>query len=299
MRVALAFFALVLLWSTTPLAIKWSGEGPGYLFGAMGRMLIGLACMLPALLVMRQKLPLSTKALSTYLAVALQIYGAMLSTYWAAQFIPSGWISVIFGLTPMMTALMAAVWLAEKSLSPVKILAYLIGFSGLMVMFGSALEIGRESALGIAAVMFSAFLQSASSVWIKRVNSKLPAVCQVTGGLLIAVPLYIATWFCMNGQWPETLPATSLVSIIYLGAIATTVGFALYYYVLIHLPATQVALITLLTPILSLLLGNAVNHEPLSSKVLIGTALIMSALLLHQSKLSGRKRQKAALKKRA
>jgi drug/metabolite transporter (DMT)-like permease len=185
--------------------------------------------MLPALLVMRQKLPLTTKALSTYLAVALQIYGAMLSTYWAAQFIPSGWISVIFGLTPMMTALMAAVWLAEKSLSPVKILAYLIGFSGLMVMFGSALEIGRESALGIAAVMFSAFLQSASSVWIKRVNSRLPAVCQVTGGLLIAVPLYLATWFGMGGQWPETLPVTSLISIIYLGAIATTLGFALLH----------------------------------------------------------------------
>ena len=173
-------------------------------------------------------MPWTTKALQTYLAVALQIYGAMLSVYWAAQFIPSGWLSVIFGLTPMMTAIMAAIWLDEQSLGPVKLISYGTGFIGLLVMFGSAIEIGREAVLGIGAVVISAFLQSASSVLIKRIDAKLPAVFQVTGGLLLAVPVYLGTWLWLDGAWPASLPLPSLVSIAYLGIIATTVGFALY-----------------------------------------------------------------------
>ena len=50
MRLFAAFFSVILLWSTTPLAIKWSGEGPGFLFGVTGRMVIGLICMLPVAL---------------------------------------------------------------------------------------------------------------------------------------------------------------------------------------------------------------------------------------------------------
>ena len=164
MRVSAAFFFVILLWSTTPLAIKWSGEGPGYLFGAASRMVIGLVFMLPLLLLLKQKMPWTKAAWLTYIAIATQIYGAMLSVYWAAQFIPSGWISVIFGLTPMMTAIMAALCLNESSLGPLKLLSYVSGFAGLLVMFGSALDVGHEAVIGIAAVVFSAFIQSASAV---------------------------------------------------------------------------------------------------------------------------------------
>lgn len=290
MRIFLAFCLIIVLWSTTPLAIKWSGEGPGFLFGVTARMVIGLACLLPIVLIAQRKLPIDRKAWLTYLAIALQIYGAMLSVYWAAQFIPSGWISVIFGLTPMLTALLSALWLSERGLGVLPFISYALGLAGLFVMFGSALDISRDAGLGIGGVTIASFLQSASSVLVKRIGAALPAVTQVTGGLLVAVPLYMITWYRCDGVWPASIPMPSLLSIIYLGAIATTIGFALYYYVLTHVPATKVALITLVTPVLSLLIGNAINHEPINEKIMIGAALIMGALLLHQySSLLGRK----------
>lgn len=292
MRVLAAFLGVILVWSTTPLAIKWSGEGPGYLFGVASRMVIGLICMTLALLLLKQKIPWSRAAWLTYLAISAQIYGAMLSVYWGAQFIPSGWISVIFGLTPMMTAILAALWLKESSLSPLKLLSYASGFAGLVVMFGSALEIGPDAAFGIGAVVMSAFIQSTSSVLVKRINAGIPAACQVTGGLLLSVPVYLATWLWLDGQWPARLPVLSLLSIAYLGIIATTVGFALYFYVLTRLPATRVALITLVTPVMALLLGNSTNDEPLTPKVALGSALVMNALILHQLSERSSKRRR-------
>lgn len=281
MRIKLSYISVILLWATTPLAIKWSGEGPGFLFGVTARMAIGTVCVLIVLTLIRQRLPLHRKARLTYLAVALQIYGSMLPVYWASQFIPSGWISVIFGLTPLMTALLAAIFLGERSLTPGKLLAYGLGVSGLVIMFGSALQLGYEAVLGIGGVLISVFLQSASSVWVKRIAAKLPALSQVTGGLLLALPAYLLTWGIADGHWPALLTPTNLAAIIYLGVIATTIGFVLYYYLLTHLPATRVALITLVSPLLALMLGHSINHELLTMKVITGTLLILSALIMH------------------
>lgn len=282
MRIITAYISLILLWATTPLAIKWSGVGPGFIFAASARMSIGAVCMLILLPLRRKALPLHSKALQTYAAVALQIYGAMLTVYWAAQFIPSGWISVIFGLTPFITAILAAIWLGERSLTPGKLVAYCLGFSGLAVMFLSAIQFGHESVQGIIGVLAASFLQSFSAVWVKSINARITAVSQVTGGLVLSLPAYLLTWhFADQGQWPTSISPTSLAAIIYLGLIATTIGFALYYYVLTQLSATRVALVTLVAPVLALLLGHFVNHEPLTLKIAIGTTLILTALLLH------------------
>ena len=282
MRISLVYISVILLWATTPLAIKWSGEGPGFLFGVTARMTIGTVCVLFVLALMRQHLVWHSKARLTYLAVALQIYGSMMAVYWAAQFIPSGWISVIFGLTPLMMALLAAIFLGERSLTPGKLMSYGLGVGGLAIMFGSALQLGYDAVLGISGVLVSSFLQSISSVSIKRIAAKLPALSQVTGGLLLALPAYLLTWGIVDGHWPTEFSTRSLAAIVYLGVIATSLGFVLYYFLLTHLPATRVALITLVSPLLALMLGHFINHELLTLKIVSGTLLILSALIMHE-----------------
>jgi drug/metabolite transporter (DMT)-like permease len=282
MRITLAYITVVLLWATTPLAIKWSGEGPGFLFAVTSRMAIGMVCILLTLAILRRSLAWHRKALLTYLAVALQIYCSMIVVYWSAQFIPSGWISVIFGLTPLMTALLANLVLKEKHLSFINLCAYCLGIGGLYIMFGSALHLGESAVLGIAGILLATLLQSIGAIWIKRINAGLPAIAQVAGGLGLAVPAYLITWTLIDGQWPATLSTVNIAAIAYLGMIATTIGFSLYYYLLTHLSATRVALISLMTPVMALMLGHLVNHEPLTQDTLTGTALILSALLMHE-----------------
>jgi drug/metabolite transporter (DMT)-like permease len=143
------------------------------------------------------------------------------------------------------------------------------------------MQLGHDAVLGIIGVLVSTFLQAVSSVWVKRIDAKIPALSQVTGGLLLSLPLYLITWALFDGHWPTEISIISLASIIYLGMIATTFGFVLYYYLLIHQSATKVALVTLISPIMALLLGHTVNHEPLTMKVVTGTLLILGALMVH------------------
>jgi drug/metabolite transporter (DMT)-like permease len=280
MKIALSFIFIVLLWATTPLAIKWSTDGSSFIFGVTARMCIGLICLLFMLVLMRQRLVWHSLAKQTYFAIAVQIYAAMMSVYWSAQFIPSGWISVIFGLTPFITAVLSAIWLGENSLSWNKLLAYILGIAGLSIMFHSALHISYSTAMGVLGVLLATFLQSFSAVWVKRIHAQLPAITQVTGGMLFALPFYLASWWFMDGNLPDTLPTNSALSILYLGLIATPIGFALYYYILTHLPATSVALITLISPVLALMLGHYLNQEALTLEIAMGAGLILCALIL-------------------
>ncbi|MCX7089047.1 MAG: DMT family transporter [Methylococcales bacterium] len=282
MRILLAYISLILLWSTTPLAIQWSSKGVGFLFGSAGRMVIGLICVSVFLLLMRQPLVWYRKALLTYLAVATQLYASMMIVYWASQFIPSGWVSVVFGLAPLMTAIIAALYLGERSLTLGKMGAYIFGLGGLVLMFGSALQLGHAAVWAVTSLLIAVLLQTGSAVWVKQINAQLPAMVQVAGGLCFAVPLYVITWWVWDGQWPTHVPIVTLGAIFYLGVLATTFGFALYYYILKYLAATRVALISLVSPVLALLLGHNLNHEPLTLNIMVGVGFILFALVLHE-----------------
>lgn len=282
MRILLAYISLVLLWSTTPLAVKWSGEGVGYLFGASARMVIGLTICILLLIFGRQALSLQRKALWTYVAVFVQLFASMLIVNWAAQFIPSGWVSVMFGLVPLCTALIAAIYLKERSLTWAKLASYALGLGGLILVFGSALQLGRAAVLAISSLLLAVMLQAASAVWVKQINAQIPALVQVTGGLCLAVPAYLSLWYALDGQWPNTIPLRSLGAILYLGGIATAFGFGLYYFILQHLPTTRVALISLMSPVLALIFGHLLNHEPLTLNIGLGVSLVVLSLLVHQ-----------------
>jgi drug/metabolite transporter (DMT)-like permease len=281
MSVPAAYLGVILIWGTTPLAIKWSGEGVGYLFGVTGRMLIGMVLALVVLHGMRLRLSWHLAARRTYLASGLGIYLAMTAIYWSAQLIPSGWIAVVFGLAPIVTGVMARVWLIERGLTPIRLVAILAALAGLGVIFASGLHASSQMALGLTGVLFSVFCHSASAVWVKRLNAGLHGLVVAAGGLLVATPLFLLTWLLGDGGMPNlaSIETRTLWAIVYLGVIGSVLGFALYYYVLRHVETTRVALITLVTPVIALLIGQWFNGESVTLEVWLGAALIMLGLL--------------------
>lgn len=278
MSIPAAYIGIVLIWGTTPLAIKWSGEGVGYLFGVTGRMVIGLALALLVLRLMGLRLHWNRRARQTYLAAGLGIFLAMTSVYWSAQFIPSGWISVMFGLSPIVTGLMARLWLGEQGLTPPRVLALLVALAGLGLIFDVGLQAGGQTLLGIAGILFSVVCHAASAVWIKRLDARLHGLSVTAGGLVVAAPLFLLSWFLQGESWPAAVDSRALGSILYLGVVGSVLGFALYYYVLRHVETTRVALITLMTPVIALLAGQWLNGEVIDDQVWLGAALIMLGL---------------------
>ena len=278
----IAYLGVIILWSTTPLAIKWSSEGAGFLFAVTSRMTLGLIASWCLLRLFGHSLPMHKSARQTYLVSGLNIYLTMCLVYWASQYIPSGWISVVFGLSPIITGILATILLSEDALLPTKVLGMAMGVVGLSMIFGHGYQSGFEFVMGIAAVLLGTILHSLSAVLIKRFQARISGVAATTGGLTFATPLFIITWMLVEGGLPAEVTPRALWAILYLGIVGSSIGFALYYYILIRMSVSRVALITLITPVTALTIGNVFNHEPLSTNILTGTGLIVSGLLLHE-----------------
>lgn len=277
-----AFALVVLIWSTTPLTIKWSGEGIHYLFGITARMTIGTLLAVLLAIWQYRVLPRDRKSLQVYFSAGFAIFGSMLPVYWGAQYIPSGLISVIFGLTPIMTAWLSAQYLHEQRFGLDKIMGALIGLIGLAIIFLQQIRIGEHAAWGMGAVFFSVFIHSLSSVWIKKVDARLPALQVTTGGLLVALPMLWLAYVLFAPELPQQIPVRAFWAIVYLGVMGSVVGFVAYYFLLEQLPTSSTALITLMTPVLAVWLGNWLNNEQSGMTVWLGTALVLSGLILHQ-----------------
>jgi len=281
MSVPAAFLGVVLIWSTTPLAIQWSSEGWGYLFGISGRMMLGALVCAVLLQMLKPGLPWHREARNTYFAAGIAIYGAMLSVYWGAQFVPSGLIAVLYGLNPLLTGVVAALLLGEKSFTAGKLLGMAMGFAGLLSIFAADIMLDENAWQGVLAILFSVTLHSVSGVWVKRIGGGLPGLTVTSGGLFVVAPLFLLTWLIFDGRLPTEMTAQAGWSMLYLGIFGSALGFTMYFYLLKKMEANSVSLITLLTPVLALMLGQTLNNEVISPQVLSGSALIVSGLLFH------------------
>lgn len=282
MSLPAAFVSVILIWSTTPLAIKWSAGDIGPSFAVFSRMLIGTLLCIALLALLRIRFPLHRKAWLSYIAGGLSMFGAMALSYWSAQFVSSGMISVLFGLTPLITSLGAAFWLKEEAITPGKLAGMILGLLGLALVFRGGLSLDDGAVFGLAALLAAVVMQSLGLVWIKRIGDDSPPLATTMGTLIVSLPLFCATWWLADGSLPATWPDRALAATVYLGVFGSVVGFVLYYYMIKHMEAGRIALITLVTPVLSLLLGHGLNDEPVLPQVWAGTASIILGLYLHR-----------------
>lgn len=281
MSLPAAFVSVILIWSTTPLAIKWSALGVGFSFAVFSRMTIGVLLCVALLALFKMRFPLHRKATLAYLAGGLSMFVAMMLTYWAAQFVTSGMIAVLFGLSPLVTSIAAMMWLKEESLTPNKLAGMVLGLIGLWLVFHGGLDLGEGSALGVIAVLLAMASQSLGLVWIKRIGDDSSALAMTLGTLAVALPLFCGAWLLADGHWPSELPERAVAATVYLGTFGSVLGFALYFYLIKNMDAGRVALITLVTPVIALLLGHGLNDETVLPQVWLGTASILLGLGLH------------------
>jgi len=281
MRVSLAMVGMIFIWSTVPLGAKWSIAGQHYFFGASSRVLVAASLALVWMLLSRRSLPLDRKAIANYILSACN-FVAWILMYWGMQFIPSGWMGISIGVMPLITAVLVAIWLDEDAFTPLKVGGLLVGFVGILVVFATAFDVGIDSLLGLSAVTLATSVAAAVPVAMRRLDVEGVPFDTVCGGLLFAMPVYLLFWIFSDFQWPLEISHRASLAALYIGSFGTLLIFTLYFYTLQHLLITQVALMGMVTPVASLLLGIVLNNEPMSLRIGVGASLIVIALLLHE-----------------
>ena len=283
MSVPIAYFAVILIWSTTPLAIVWSSETIHPTLAVLLRMLIAVVPGWLILKAFRIELPWHKSALKLYSFSAIGIFGGMLFAYLAAGYISSGLMSLMFGLAPILSGVLSQRILAESALSPAKKIALAIAICGLATVCFDKISLKDDAYIGIIAVLIAVSFFSLSGVLVKSVEVAINPMATTLGSLLLSLPLFILVWLIFDGNIAhQTWSNKSILSVVYLGVIGSLVGFIAYFYILQRLKASTVALITMITPVIAISLGLLLNNETININLIVGALAIIAGLAIYQ-----------------
>ncbi len=283
MRVILAYFSVIAIWTTTPLAIQWSGEADWF-FGVASRLGLSAMLILPLVIFFTdRRFSFSWSSLKVYAAAAIGLLGGMTPIYWAAQTMPSGWIALIWGMTPIVTGFLVFLLLANQAITPNKWLGMFVSLVGLGIVFLPNLdpEVAKLQVIGLSLALVGVFFHSLSTVLVKKTNHDLPPIHVVTGALWITSIVFVIFKPSLLFDWPP-MSEKNLWSIAYLVTIGSVVGFVLYYYVLKHMDAIRLGMIPMITPVFALILGYSINAEQLNLTIWLGTGLVVVGLILFE-----------------
>lgn len=283
MKVPIAYLAVVIIWSTTPLGIVWSSETVQPAMAVMLRMAVAALLGTLLLIIFRIKLPLSANARKLYTYSTLGVYGGMMCGYFAASYVTSGFMSLVFGLSPIVSGLFAQKILNEPAFDRSKIIAMIVCFLGLAIVCWDKLSLDSDSIIGIGLLLTAMTFFSLSAVMVKSVTINIHPLATTIGTLYFALPLFFITWLLSSGGQlhTELWSQRSLLAILYLGVFGSLIGFIAYFFVLQRLAASTVALITLITPVFAIALGALFNNESISVKLIIGALLITLGLSIY------------------
>jgi len=279
-HISSAYLTLILVWSTTALGIKWAVMGLPFSLALLGRFGLAALLALSVLAWRRQSLPLQRSDLRVYVIAGSASALSMLGTFWAAQYISSGMVAVVYGLIPLATAMFSR-WILKTPLQTLEYLAIAVGFSGLIVIFGQKLSLTPEGFYGLGALLLSAIVQSGAAVLLKVHAQGQSPVAVNAGALTIGTAICALIWWLSGAPLIDALPLRSAAAVVYLASLGSVLAFSLYYWLIRECRPISVALISLITPVTSLWLGNVLNHEAFHRDELIGTGLILFGLLIY------------------
>jgi probable blue pigment (indigoidine) exporter len=198
--------------------------------------------------------------------------------YMSAQLLPSGLASTITASSPLMMMLVAWALLGQRP-RLLMVGASVLGAAGvvLMVLTGTT----HVDLIGVAASATAILLSCVGFVlgtrWGRDVDILASTSWQLIAGGVLLLPFAVA----VEGA-PPPLHAASLFAFGYLAVVATALAFCVWFAGLRHLSAGTVGVIGLLNPVTGVVLGVVFAAEVLSTRQIIGIAMVLGGVLAGQ-----------------
>lgn len=281
MITASIYALLVLIWATTPLAIVWSVAEVHPMWVLIIRYCGASIIAYVLLKLLRESLTFDATSLKSYVAGSLNLIGAQLFIYLAANYLTSGLMALLFGFSPLVAGLIGHVILKTQKLVWLQWLGMCVAVSGLSFVFMDSAD-SKVNPWGIVLIFISIVSYISSIFWVKQINAPLKPMSQATGSLIISA---VASLFIIPFIWqhfPTEIPSTNaLIGFFFTMIFSSIVAMLCYFWLIRRLAASTVSLSNVMTPIIALVLGATLNNEHISLNAFIGIAIVMFGIVMY------------------
>lgn len=276
------FIVLGLIWSSSFLWIKIGVQEIGPMVLVAFRMLFGAVTAVGIAAFQKVEWPCDWKTWGIFAilgptSLAIPIFFIS----WGEQTIDSAVASILNATVPLFTIVIAHYWLHDDKMTVPRVLGLLIGFAGVVVLLSEDLTAGAHSSvIGQAAVILAAIFYAGSAVFARKATQHVAGLARSAAPLVTAA---IFIWIIAPlVERPFTIPTLPItwVAALWLGILGSGLAMIMFYYLIHEIGPTRASLVTYIFPLGGVILGVIFLDEHLSWQLLLGSALIISSIVV-------------------
>ena len=280
-KLALAFVAIYVIWGSTYLAIRYAVETIPPLVTAGIRHSIAGGIMLTWAW-WRGFRPTRQQWAAGFALGALFFLIGHGSLHWAEQYVGSGLAALLIATEPMFILVLG--WMAgQQKISLLSALGLGLGVVGVAMLTGAELTMKGSSLWALLAILLGSLSWSFGVVISPRLmlpsdalgRTALPTLC---GALMLLIAAGVTGEF-QQTHW-SSITLRSIFGLGYLITFGSVIAFTAYTWLLQRVPPALVATHTYANPVVAVLLGWFLAHEPSSMRVVLASLAILGAIVL-------------------
>jgi drug/metabolite transporter (DMT)-like permease len=217
----------------------------------------------------------------TAIGVLLLTVGNVL-VMWAEKTVPSGIAALIVATVPVWILLLDGLRPGGRPWTLRLWIGTAIGLAGVFLVARPEGDVDRSHWLAIVALQVACLSWTIGSLYAQSVPKRLPLASAAAVEMLAAGAAIVAASLVFGSDWAR-LPVASRGAwggILYLVIFGSLVGFTAFAYCLNELPASTVGTYAYVNPVVAVVLGSLILHEPLTPGLLAGGALIVLSVIL-------------------
>lgn len=278
-RVILAFAAIYVLWGSTYLAIRIAVQLVPPLFAAGSRFFFAGTLLYAVMRVAGRERPSGKEWGSLLIIGSLMFVVTYGAVFWAEQYVPSGFTSVLEATLPLITIALEVFVLRQQRFRWSLLAAIALGFVGvLLLLLHNAQHIPLWPC---AAILVGGTAWSLGAVLTRSLI--LPKSKGITAGAEMlfggAILLVLSALTGEMHPFPH-VSGKAFAALAYLVVAGSFLGFSAFVWLLGRMPATRVASHAYINPVVAVALGYFFAGEVVTPRMLAGTALIVASVAL-------------------
>ena len=283
LRLLIAFAAIYLIWGSTYLAIRYAvATIPPYLmagtrFATAGLILLAVARARGAAWPTRRQWGVA------FISGTLLLAGGIGSVSWAEQRVPSGLAALVAGAVPLVTVVVD--WLRPGGSRPdgTTVVGLLAGFAGVVLLINpGANDAARIVPAGAGILVLAVLSWACGTVFSRHVHGA-PSPLMGAGASMVMGSVSLFSLATLLGEPaaldPGVVSFRSVAALSYLVVFGSVLAFTAYFWLLKNTTPAKVTTYAYVNPVLALLLGWALEGEPVTARVVVSASVILAGVL--------------------
>ena len=282
----LCLITLAIIWGVNFIFIKISVEDVGATNNVFFRLLLAALVLSTYLRSTGKKLPLSKYNVLFYLILGflgLALPFFLISS--AEIYIDSGLAGLLMSPMPLITLSLSALILKDEVINRTKILAFIIAFLGLIVLFGpkNLLALGGSNKIEFISqifVLIAAFCYGTNAV-LSKLAPKIDASAMATGVSIGSLFFITPFAFFYEPFYLVNFTNEAILAIIIQGVFGTAIASILFFKIIELKGPVFLSLINFMIPPVAFFAGVLFLSEQIKINALLALLMILGALYIN------------------